>query len=153
MLRFIHPRDRRYEPIAFSCDRLHESRLIRIIPQHQADLPDKAIDAMLGINEDSIRPQAFSNLSPSDELATFRYQQDEQLHWHPFDLHAAAGTEEFKAFSIQLKLAELKDAHAHMSAPRAGEYSSDENPFGVNRMALSNLADHQIITYASPRLH
>jgi hypothetical protein len=69
VLCFIYPRDWRYEPIAFSRDRLHKSRLIRIITQHQADLPDEAVYAMLGINEDAIRPQAFSNLRPADELA------------------------------------------------------------------------------------
>ena len=38
-----------------------------------------------------------------------------------------AYTEEFKAFGIQLELAELKDAYAHRSTPRAGKYSSGED--------------------------
>jgi hypothetical protein len=116
VLCFTHPRDRRYETIALSRDRLHEPRLIRIITQHQTDLPDEGIDAVLGINEDAIRPQAFSDLRPCHELAILRDKQDQQLHWHPFELHAAARTQELKAFGIQLKLAKLKDAYAHRSA-------------------------------------
>jgi len=62
-------------------------------------------------------------------------------------------TEEFKAFAIQLKLAELKDPHAHRSAPRAKKYSSGEHLIGFNSIGVNHLADHQIITSASPRRH
>ena len=124
-----------------------ESVLDRLLP------PDEAIDAMFGIDEETIRPQAFSNLRPGDKLAILRHQQDKQLHRHPFDLHAPVAAQEFKAFDIQLELAELKDAYAHRSAPRAGKYSSGEQRVGINLPIVNNLSDHKIITSSSPRRH
>jgi hypothetical protein len=61
--------DGRDKPVALARDRLDEAWILRIVPQGVADLPDRGVDSVLGIDEDFPLPEPLGNFGPGDQLA------------------------------------------------------------------------------------
>ena len=75
-LRFLF-RDRRYESVAPTRERLHITRLQGIVLQYLADFADGSVDAVVGVVKGVSAPDFPSNFFAGDEL-TFLLDQDEQ---------------------------------------------------------------------------
>jgi hypothetical protein len=58
-----HGRD---EPVPFARDGLNESRLIRVIPEYLPDLTDRTINAVVGVEENTLAPDPLNNLFSRD---------------------------------------------------------------------------------------
>ena len=60
---------RRNKAIALPGNRLHETRLFRIIPEDLADFSDGSVNPVLGVEEDILAPDFFDDLVAADQLA------------------------------------------------------------------------------------
>jgi len=77
---------RRYEPISSPGDGLYETRSLGIVLQDLSDLPDRAIDAVIGVKENPFAPNPLDNLFPADELPPALQQQQENFSWDALQL-------------------------------------------------------------------
>src|SRR5664280_1089603 len=71
---------RRSKAVPLAHHGCYEARLLRVVPQRQADLADCGVDAVNDIDEDVLAPQALGDLFARDQLPAPLHQQDEQLH-------------------------------------------------------------------------
>jgi len=63
----------------------------RIITERQADLPNRRIDRILGIEMDTFAPETFDDFITRDELPWSPNQQQQQLQGNPFEFQVLAG--------------------------------------------------------------
>ena len=80
---FTRSENRRYKSIAPARDRLDETWLFGIIAQRMADLPNRPIDTVVGIEADAFAPDALCNLFPRDEPRVLLQKQEQHLHGDP----------------------------------------------------------------------
>jgi hypothetical protein len=59
---------------------LDKARLLCIIPQGLADLTDGAINAVVGIQENTLSPDALHDLLPRDQFPPALNQEKQKLH-------------------------------------------------------------------------
>src|SRR5580658_8200463 len=94
-----------YKSVTFAGNRLYESRPLYIFPQRRPNLANGRIDAMLGIMENILAPQALDNLLSAHLLPIFFNQQDEQFQGNSFDSQRKAVAAQFKTRTIEFKIA------------------------------------------------
>jgi hypothetical protein len=63
----------RDEPVSPPRNRLHESRLLRIVLQHLPNLADGGIDAVIGIEENILAPDLLDDPVAGDQLPSLIY--------------------------------------------------------------------------------
>lgn len=95
------------ETVAFPWNGLYEVGQIGVFLQRGADLANRRVDAVFGVNENVFAPQAIDDFLPGDDVAVFFCQQDEQLHGNPLDLQGSTIASQLIASAIQLEFAEL----------------------------------------------
>jgi hypothetical protein len=95
--------DRSDEPVAFAGDRLDETRLLRIVPQDQAELPDRGVDTVVHVNENFRAPDSFDDLLARDELSPPFDQHEEQFHRDALEFESAAGATELVGAEVELE--------------------------------------------------
>src|SRR5580658_5162393 len=102
-----------YKSVTFARNRLYESRPLYVFSQRLPNLANGSIDAMLGIVENILAPQALDNLLPAHHLPIFFKQQDEQFHGNSFDFQQKAVAAQFKTRTIEFKIAEFVGGRGH----------------------------------------
>ena len=103
------------EAVATASDGVEEAGLLGIVAENLADFADGGIDAVFGVDEDFIAPEAFSNFCASDDVAFASGEQDEQLHGLALKFEDSACTTQLEASTVQPKVAEFKDDAGHGS--------------------------------------
>src|SRR5450631_3733068 len=98
-----------YEAVSLAGDGLDEAGLVGIVAQGLADFPNRGVDAVLGIDEDVLAPEALDDFLARDDGAVFFRQQEEQFHGDAFEFQDAAVTPQLEAGGIEIEFAELVD--------------------------------------------
>src|SRR5277367_2168633 len=92
------------EPVSLAGDGLDKARLLSIIPEHLPDPADGGIDAVVGVEENTLSPDPFDDLFPCNELSPVFNQEKEQLHGHRLELDGNPGRAQFVGSQIQLEI-------------------------------------------------
>src|SRR5580700_8724596 len=77
---FVCFEDRGNETVSLSGDGLDESRLLPVVFQCVANLPDGRVDAVVGIEEDVLAPELLDDLFAGHKQAPALDQKQEQFH-------------------------------------------------------------------------
>ena len=96
------------ETISFPNHGFYETRLVRVIPQHHADLADSDVDAVIGIKENVLTPKVLSDLVARYEFPVPLDQKNEQLHREFFQAKRASTPVELVAAPIECEVAEME---------------------------------------------
>jgi hypothetical protein len=62
----IYPRS---EAVSLSNDGFNKTRLLRIIPEHDANLADRGVDTVVDVQKNALTPKALSNLFAGHQFA------------------------------------------------------------------------------------
>ena len=97
------------EAIPHAGNRLNETRALRVIPQRGANLAHGRVDAVLGVDEDLVAPQALGDLGTGHETALTGREQHQQFERLLFEPQRMAVAEQPKGAGVEPELAELVD--------------------------------------------
>ena len=78
--------------------------LLGIVTQDLPDFPNRAIDAVVGIQVVTLPPDPLRDLLPADELSPMLRQEKEYLHGDTLQLERAARAEQLICSRIQLEV-------------------------------------------------
>jgi hypothetical protein len=88
--------------ISLAADGLNEAGGIGIVFQGLADLADGGVDAVVGVEEDILTPDALDNLFPTDDLATFFDQKQEHRGRDAFEFEDTTAAGQLIAAGVKL---------------------------------------------------
>src|SRR4029077_13396982 len=83
---------------------LHESRLFGIVVKDLADLANRAIDAVVRIEENALTPNPLDDQLPADELPPMFHQEEQQFRRNALQLEQAAAAAQLVAAEVKLKI-------------------------------------------------
>jgi hypothetical protein len=82
---------------------VNKSRPFRIILESLADLSNRSIDAVIGIEKNVLTPDPLYNLLAGDQLAALLHQKQEQLHWDASEFDGLTCSSEFIRAEVEFK--------------------------------------------------
>src|SRR5437762_13646800 len=115
--------------------RLHETRLLRIVAQDEADLTHSRVDAVVDIDENFLAPQAVSDLLAGNEFSAPLDQQDEQLHREFFQAQQALASLQPITRLIECEIAEMEFL-GRIHRVRWAEFVSENDAPSATNMQL-----------------
>ena len=108
-----HDRDGPHQPVALAYNGLHESGLLRIVPQYQTNFANRSINALFGVDEDVLSPQALDDRSPADQLVPVFHQENEQLHRDLFHPERPTSTPKLVALQVEFQVVRSLSVTGH----------------------------------------
>jgi hypothetical protein len=90
-------------------DGLYEARLFGVILQDLADLTDRAVDAVVGIEEDVLTPYPLYDVFPADDLSFLLDEDGENFRGNALQLKDATGTAQCRGGEIELEVLAKSD--------------------------------------------
>jgi len=96
------------ESISLAHYSFYETRPLWVIPQHDPDLPDRNIDAVIDVNENVLAPKPFCNLLAGNQLTPTLDQQNEQLHWKFFKGKSAFTSLQPESGLVECEIGEME---------------------------------------------
>ena len=113
---------RRNKAIALPGNRLHETRLFRIIAENLTDFSDGSVNAVLGIEEDILAPDLFDDLVAADQPAVALREESEELHGDFFKLENTVGSAQLITAAVKFEFREFHYADGHAQGSGGGNY-------------------------------
>src|SRR5580704_16409713 len=114
------------EAVAFSGDGAKKTWPFYVFAQGGANLSNRSVDAVLGIDKDVFAPEPFDDLVPGRDCAVFFEQKDEQLHRNAFKPYDSAVTPQLETRWIKLEVAKFVGGSNHTPPPSGpANYSID----------------------------
>ena len=101
------------KPVTATRNSLHIARLVRRIPQRQAQLLDGSVDAVVELDNRVIRPQLLANLLPRHQLAGRFQQHFQNLEGLFLKANLAVVLVQFSGFEVQLEGSEADRVTIH----------------------------------------
>jgi hypothetical protein len=81
----------------------NEPRMLGVLAQRDADLPDGGVDAVFGVDVDLLAPEPLDDLRARDDVAVPLREQNQQVHRNPFELDDAVAAAQFAPRGVQLE--------------------------------------------------
>ena len=107
------------EAVSLAGDGLNEAGIFGVVFERLADFADGGVDAVLGIDEDILAPDAVDDFLTGDDGSILFHQKQEQFHGDALQFQDAAFAAEFEARGVELKIAKLvgrcRQAELHRS--------------------------------------
>jgi hypothetical protein len=98
------------EPVTQPGDRLHEARLLGVVPERLADFPNSSVDAVVRIEENVLTPDSLDDLIAGNKLLVVVKQEQEDLQRNAFELQRTPSTAQLKRSQVELEVfTELND--------------------------------------------
>src|ERR1700722_7713240 len=87
----------------------YEARVFGIVSEDLPDLPDSAVNAVVGVEKSSFPPDAFDDLVPCNQLAIPLNQKDEDFRGDPLEFQEATRAAESLGTRIELEIVSESD--------------------------------------------
>jgi hypothetical protein len=101
---FLPASSRSNEAISLSRDGLYEPGPLRIILERLTNFSDRAVDAVVSIEEDAIPPDSLDNLFSRDQLSSLLNQQEQDFHRNAFQPEHSISSAQFVGTRIELEI-------------------------------------------------
>jgi hypothetical protein len=92
------------KPVASALNRLYEPWLLGIVPQGLPYLPNRPIDAVVGIEKGVFAPDSFGNLFAGYKLAPALNQAEQDLGGDPFQPQRPAPSLQLQRMGVELEV-------------------------------------------------
>src|SRR5664280_1744693 len=86
----------------------YETRLLRVVPQHQTDLADSSVNTVIDVKEYVLAPKALGDFVPRHQYPTPFGQQDEQFHGEIFQAQKAVAPLEPITRLVECEIPEME---------------------------------------------
>ena len=109
------------EPISLAGHRLNEARLVAAFAEGLADLADRTVNTVVGVEVDIRSPDSFDDLVARNKLPRTFGKEEKQLQRNAFQLHWTPASTEFVRSGVKLEVVTKSDGWLAYGLP--GHYS------------------------------
>ena len=86
-------------PLARHC--LDVMRFLWVFAESAANLSDRSVDAVIGVEVNVFAPEAFDDLLAADQSAVLADQEDQEVHRDAFEAHRFPAASQFVSTYVQ----------------------------------------------------
>jgi len=122
--------------ISLADDCFYKPRFLRVITQHEADLANSRVDAVVYFDKNVLTPKTIGDLFAGDQLSLALNKQDKQLHREFFQTQLAFTPPQAITGLIQCELAEMEFLRRKFPAFDDEIALKNDAPFPANKQLL-----------------
>jgi hypothetical protein len=101
--------NRSNEAVSLAGYSLYEPGLLGIILQHLPNFADGAVDAVIGVEENSVAPDSLDDLFARDQLTALLDQEEQDFHRDAFQPEPSIGAAQFVGAQVELEVVAESD--------------------------------------------